>query len=686
MKKLFLIISILTLLCSFIVIVKGKNFKEVNAVANSEMESVERCDPNFDFEGQTEEKNVSTAVEYDTYLKNYFNGLTTNMGHNTIGSCGYVALGMILSYYDSYLDDNIVPEQYDVKANSSDSDFVSIQNSPGVKDDNTHIFYGEDEKDSDKIIKNKKCFELLSNMEDSLHAKLIMIGNDLKYVDLSDPNGPFGTFEYQRIEILEKYFEEIGITDYEIKTFNGSSQEGYREFVKENVLAGYPVLVGASGHAFIVYDYDSDNDILYGNAGWVGYYSYMHFDYSIEFPDYTGAMVLKFPNREHKHSYNYAVKHGDHIDKYCYCNNNIRTYKSTIDGFDEQPSCFDGTYTIPFWATDIKEDAFKNNTSIKEINFASNSSLGYVPDYAFRGCESLNTVRLSSDLNAIGEYAFADCPLLTTVIFDEDCTINTIGYSAFERCINLRTTKALSEVFEIPQCVEYIGNCAFFNCGLKKVNFNGDIMSVGDQAFFNCSDLTSVTFNAKVRSIGFYAFGGCTNLTTVNLLPKCDLQYIEGSAFRGCGLTHFEIPDSVTEIGSEAFYDCRKMTSVVMPASVTTLGSNVFSGSDDDSAGKLTIYAEIQEPPVWWYKPWYGNNPVFFGCTLSADKTYVEAINTELLFNKNDTNIIQPPYRNKNSFGGWYSSRWYVGTGYNCSNITSAEPGTYYTKWTPRAF
>ena len=58
----------------------------------------------------------SYIYQYDSFMESYFDNLTTNHGHNTIGSCGYVAIDMLLCYYDTYLNDNIVPEQYDVMA------------------------------------------------------------------------------------------------------------------------------------------------------------------------------------------------------------------------------------------------------------------------------------------------------------------------------------------------------------------------------------------------------------------------------------------------------------------------------------------------------------------------------------------------------------------------------------------
>ena len=74
----------------------------------------------------------SSIVEYHSYITSYFDNLTYNLGMNYKGSCGYVAIGMLLSYYDSFLDDNIIPEQYDISSNGYDGDIITRRNSPGI--------------------------------------------------------------------------------------------------------------------------------------------------------------------------------------------------------------------------------------------------------------------------------------------------------------------------------------------------------------------------------------------------------------------------------------------------------------------------------------------------------------------------------------------------------------------------
>ena len=89
--------------------------------------------------------------------------------------------------------------------------------------------------------------------------------------------------------------------------------------------------------------------------------------------------------------------------------------------------------------------------------------------------------------------------------------------------------------------------------------------------------LTTVTFAAEnqLKIIGRSAFYDCTGLTSVTI--PAGVTSIGEQAFQNCtGFTSVTIPASVTSIGSYVFQNCTGLTSVTIPAGVTSIGSQAF--------------------------------------------------------------------------------------------------------------
>ena len=95
------------------------------------------------------------------------------------------------------------------------------------------------------------------------------------------------------------------------------------------------------------------------------------------------------------------------------------------------------------------------------------------------------------------------------------------------------------------------------------------VTSIGEDAFKNCTRLTSVTIPSSVLKIDSSAFENCSNLKTVTFAENSQISSIGECAFYYCrSLTSITIPDSVTSIGSAAFYDCNKLVEVINKSSL----------------------------------------------------------------------------------------------------------------------
>ncbi|MBR4336751.1 MAG: leucine-rich repeat domain-containing protein [Bacteroidaceae bacterium] len=160
--------------------------------------------------------------------------------------------------------------------------------------------------------------------------------------------------------------------------------------------------------------------------------------------------------------------------------------------------------------------------------------------------------------------------------------VTSIGEEAFYDCTGLTSVT-------IPNSIKKIGSQAFKNCyGLSKVIVK-DIASWCNISFSSnplyyahhlyCdenNEITNLVIPNTVTSISKNAFSGCSGLTSVTI--PYSVTTIGEYAFSNCtSLTSITIPNSVTTIGECAFYDCTGLTSVTIPNSVTTIEISAFS-------------------------------------------------------------------------------------------------------------
>ena len=147
---------------------------------------------------------------------------------------------------------------------------------------------------------------------------------------------------------------------------------------------------------------------------------------------------------------------------------------------------------------------------------------------------------------------------------------------------------------------------------IKKLIVMAGVTSIGDDAFSECSSLTSVDIGNSVTSIGDWAFYYCSSLTSI-IIPNSVTSIGEGAFFDCTSLTSITIPNSVTSIGDYAFCLCTSLTTIICKAiKVPTLGDYVFDNIPQTEA-TLYVPAESLED----YKA--ANQWKYFGNILPID-------------------------------------------------------------------
>lgn len=271
-------------------------------------------------------------------MRNYFFNLDS-YGYNQKGSCGYIALGMLLTYYDSYWDDNVVPEKYDKNAYLDNYMTYSYSSSPGSNEVSI--------ENADNISDEQYINTLVNNYSNySLHAKLVSIGKNLGYGLNTTP-----TIVYNVLTNFLDHNDRISINDWVINKYSNDNYKTkvpgqeitYSDMmfnsIKDYLKLEIPVLVSIRGeenigHVVIAYDYDDDNNIIYANFGWRNSYNKLHsniFSYGYE---YIRGYIALGPLLPHSHSNNYIVNGvavcscalPNHKHEYAYKSNNSTTH------------------------------------------------------------------------------------------------------------------------------------------------------------------------------------------------------------------------------------------------------------------------------------------------------------------------------------------------------------------------
>lgn len=271
----------------------------------------------------------------------------------------------------------------------------------------------------------------------------------------------------------------------------------------------------------------------------------------------------------------------------------------------------------------IGSNAFTGCGKLRSVT--GNTGLETIGEKAFKGCSSLESFAFGTVLTKMEQYAFAGSGLVSVEL---PGTLKEIPYCAFDGCKNLRSASvgegteilgdfafsccALTSV-TLPDSIRSIGHAAFIQDKLTEIKCPASLKTIGASAFKECRNLKKVVFNDALRTVDKEAFLACGSLTEVQFNEG--LEKLGDYCFENSDLQKAELPSTLKEIGGYCFYGLDDLTSMIIPASVTRMGKNVFKGSTRLSA--ITCLAAV--PPK-------ADPDLFSGSSVKT--VYVPALST----------------------------------------------------------
>jgi len=308
-----------------------------------------------------------------------------------------------------------------------------------------------------------------------------------------------------------------------------------------------------------------------------------------------------------------------------YASSNGVLFNKTMTTLIQYPAGLSGGYVISNGVSSVGNEAFENCSGL--TNVVIGNSVTNIGNEAFNGCVGLTSVTLSGNVTSIGDGAFGNCSNLTSVTIP--ASVTNVGVGAFAHCSSLIQAYFLGDAPGVNGADGSADNSvfagetgtAYYFSGTARwgttfggwpavalidpatvftfitnadntltitgyIGTNSDISIpaaingfpvtlIGDNAFYNQTNLTSVAMADSVSIVGDSAFSGCSSLTNVTM--GNGVTNIGQNAFNSCSLlSSVTIPDSVTRLGISAFYNCSGLMNAIVGNGVTSIGNWAF--------------------------------------------------------------------------------------------------------------
>jgi hypothetical protein len=288
---------------------------------------------------------------------------------------------------------------------------------------------------------------------------------------------------------------------------------------------------------------------------------------------------------------------------------------------------YDGNEYSPFYKSDIESVTVKKGVTrvgsyafegCDELEKATiTDTVKIIGGSAFYGCEDLETIKLPKKLEKIGAYAFKDCSELKSVTFSD--TLKSIGGAAFYGCSDIKS-------IIIPDSVTAVGSSAFCSClKLETVEIGKSVKHIGLNAFSSCDNIESLTVDENNKS--YISEDGA-------LLDMAKTKVIRYSS--KSTRTEYNMPDSVTEIGEDAFSGSIYLEKITLSDNLEKISIGAFG--DCSSLKSIAIPEKVTRILCYDFLDCSSLEEI----TVDKNNTTYSAVNG-VLFNKSRTKLLKYP-------------------------------------------
>lgn len=248
----------------------------------------------------------------------------------------------------------------------------------------------------------------------------------------------------------------------------------------------------------------------------------------------------------------------------------------------------------------------KNDVIYVPTNISNNGTcnvIGFIPSHL--GCEVEVDSVISYNDSKLKVIDVAPRTFMNSQFINLSVSISNYGKIGEEAFANIKLMR-----LNINENVKIIDKKAFINCSGYNPNFPwfgvdmpNSLISVNDSAFYGCSNLSGINFKEGLKIIGKDAFNGCSGLGGELKIPN-SVTSIGESAFYGCGLNTLIIGDSLKTIETSTFENCINLTSLTLGSGLSKICDKAFSG-----CAKLSGITNFGESLTEI------GEKVFYGCT-----------------------------------------------------------------------